>query len=89
MKLEVNEVITGVDDSEAINRHEKNMLSIDSPNIWNINIKGNMEIEMEVEFEKFLLSVSEHTKEDLNKITVFKFYAIIEFVKEKKINKKT
>lgn len=53
------------------------------PNNWNIHAQNNMEIEMEVEFEKFLLAVSEHTNEDVSKITAFKFYSLIEYIKEK------
>ena len=62
------------------------MLSKDIPNIWNIHLKGNMEIEMEVEFEKFLFAISEHTKEDMDKITVFRFDSLVDFIIEKNQN---
>lgn len=58
------------------------------PNVWNINIKGNMEVEMETEFEKFMLTLSEHTNEDIKSITVFRFYALIGYIKEKNSKKK-
>lgn len=38
---------------------------------------------MEVEFEKFLLTISEHTTENINEISVFRFDTLIEYLKEK------
>lgn len=62
---------------------EKQMLSLRTPNVWNTNVTGNMEVETEVEFEKFLVSLSEHTNENLEEITVFRFYSLIDLLKEK------
>ena len=59
------------------------MLYMETPNAWNINKADNMEIEMETEFAKFLYTISEHTNEDVNEITVFSFYALTDFIKEK------
>ena len=59
---------------------------MDKPNIWNIYIPGNMEVEMETEFEKFMLAVSEHTNENIDNISVFRFYSLLSYIKEK--NKK-
>lgn len=59
------------------------MLELRKPNVWNTNIAGNMEVETEVEFEKFLVSLSEYTNENLEEITVFRFYALIDLLKEK------
>lgn len=64
------------------------MLMMDIPNNWNVNSKGNMEVEMEVEFEKFLMSVAEHTTENMSEITVFKFYSLIQYIKEKNVKNK-
>ena len=38
---------------------------------------------MEVEFEKFLVSLSEYTNENLEEITVFRFYTLVDLLKEK------
>ena len=59
------------------------MLELKKPNVWNTNIAGNMEVETEVEFEKFLVSLSEYTNENLEEITVFRFYALIDLLTEK------
>ena len=59
------------------------MLELRKPNVWNTNIAGNMEVETEVEFEKFLVSLSEYTNENLEEITVFRFYALIDLLTEK------
>ena len=40
---------------EEIFQAEKGMLELKKPNVWNTNIAGNMEVETEVEFEKFLV----------------------------------
>lgn len=88
LRLEVEQILTGISQEEAIGRHEKNMLLMDVPNNWNINVSGNMEVEMEVEFEKFLMSVAEHTTEDMDSITVFKFYSLIQYIKEKNVKDK-
>ena len=87
MKAEVDLII---DEDEAykeeIFQAEKGMLELKKPNVWNTNIAGNMEVETEVEFEKFLVSLSEYTNENLEEITVFRFYALIDLLKEKNKN---
>lgn len=84
MKAEVDLII---DENEAykeeIFQAEKGMLELKKPNVWNTNIAGNMEVETEVEFEKFLVSLSEYTNENLEEITVFRFYALIDLLTEK------
>ena len=87
MKEELNCIINDIEESKRTKEIEKRLLQMEGQNIWNVNQKGNMEVQMETDFEKFLISVSEHTKEDINKITVFRFYALIEFIKEKNINR--
>ena len=71
------------EDLERFTRLEKELLSIHLPNVWNINMEGNMEIKMEVEFDKFLFAISEHTSVDLEKLTAFKFYSLIDYLKSK------
>lgn len=62
---------------------EKELLKLQKPNVWNVYEDGNMEIEMEVEFEKYMLAVSEHTNEDIDEMSTFRFYALQEYLKEK------
>lgn len=82
IKLEYDKIINDIENAE-IEETEKRMLMMDLPKIWNINHRGNMEVEMETEFAKFMLSVSEHTNENMNEITVFRFYALLGYIKEK------
>jgi hypothetical protein len=46
-------------------------------------MSGNAELEMEVGFEDFMFMVAEHTNEDLDKITVFRFYSLLDYIKSK------
>ncbi len=59
------------------------MLRLSKPNLWNVFMANNAELEMEVGFEQFLFEVAEHTKEDLDKITVFRFYSLLDYIKDK------
>lgn len=71
------------DAEEEMNNLSRQMLEMRKPNVWNIFAPENMEIEMEVGFEKFLIAVSEHTNEKIDEITTFRFYSLIDFLKEK------
>ncbi len=59
------------------------MLRLSKPNLWNVYMNGNAELEHEVGFEAFMFAVAEHTKEDLDKITVFRFYSLLDYIKNK------
>jgi hypothetical protein len=59
------------------------MLRLSKPKLWNVFMTGNAELEMETGFEQFLFEVAEHTKEDLDKITVFRFYSLLDYIKNK------
>lgn len=84
LKADVNLILDDNEENKkALFDSEKEILELQKPNIWNIYIDGNMEIEMEVEFEKFLLTISEHTTENINEISVFRFDTLIEYLKEK------
>lgn len=64
----------------------KELLKLITPAFWDMNQKENADREIEVGFAEFMLSVAEHTKENLETITTFKFYTLLEFIKNK--NKK-
>lgn len=78
-KLAGDESIT----DKRIEEQERDILDLDNPNVWNINTRGNMEVEMETEFEMFMLAVGEHTKEKIDEISVFRFYSLLGYIKEK------
>lgn len=87
MKAEVDFILDGNSESEQeLFEAEKEILLQNRPRSWNVYVKGNMEIEMEVEFEKFLLSVSEHTNENVETLSVFKFNVLVDYLKEKNKN---
>lgn len=62
---------------------EKQILERDKPKIWNVWKSGNMERVLEVDFQKFVVAVTENTNQDLSTITTFTFYATVEHLKEK------
>lgn len=70
-------------DEKSLFEVEKEILESDKPNVWNVHKKGNMERVLEVEFQKFAISVIEKTKQDLSSLTTFTFYATVEHLKEK------
>ena len=59
------------------------MLRLSKPNLWNVFMKNNAELEFENGFESFMFYVAEWTKEDLNIITLYRFYGLLDYIKEK------
>ena len=85
MKSMVDYIKSDNEDSlNKFNTLEKEILKEQSPNVWNINTDGNMEIKMEVDFEKFIFSIAEHTNIKVRELTTFKFYALLDYLKDKK-----
>jgi hypothetical protein len=78
--------ILGQDSQEDKEKAENEMLRLSKPNLWNVYLPNNAELEMEVGFEDFMFTVAEHTKEDLDKITVFRFYSLLDYIKSKNSN---
>ena len=87
MRFEVKEILEGARYSEQIEEIDKRMLSRINPNSWNVNSKENMEVFMESEFHKYMFAIKEHTDFDIKTITVFQFYALEEYIKEKNVKK--
>lgn len=54
-----------------------------NPNHWNLNYKNNQEKTIELNFEEFMLAVKDQTTEDLENITTFRFYTLIDYIKNK------
>tara|TARA_R110000824_G_scaffold395070_5_gene595375 strand:- start:3061 stop:3306 length:246 start_codon:yes stop_codon:yes gene_type:complete len=59
------------------------LLRLINPNYWNLNIDQNAEKDIELGFEEFMLTVKEHTTEDLDNITTFRFYSLLDYIKKK------
>lgn len=62
---------------------ERLILERNPPNIWNTYLPENMELFLESEFNKFLLSVCENSNLDIDKLTVKTFYSKVEQIKDK------
>lgn len=62
---------------------EKEILETDKPNIWNVWDENNMERQLEVDFQKFGISVTELSGQRIDDITTMTFYATVEYLKEK------
>jgi hypothetical protein len=73
---------------EKIFEIEKQILEIDTPNIWNVWKDNNMERALEVDSRKFGIAVCENTNQDIEQITTFTFYSSVEHLKEKFKKKK-
>lgn len=78
------EGVLGANNQKEVYEVEKEILIGDKPNRWNVWIEGNMERQLEVDFHKYLIAVSEHTAIDIKETTTFTFYSIVEHLQEKK-----
>lgn len=77
-------MINGTDlESEQLYSVEHGILQYDKPNIWNVWKEENMERVLEVDFQKFAISVTEVSNQRIEDITTFTFYATVEHLKEK------
>jgi len=75
--------LLGNDTDTERKEHEAEMLRLSKPRVWNMYIENNAELEEDINFEEFVFSVSEHTSEDVNKMTVFRFYSLLDHIKKK------
>lgn len=71
------------DGEKELTESNNDLLRLTTPDFWNTNIEGNAEVRTEREYDLLLLAVGEHTKEDLDKITIKKFYSLLEYIKQK------
>jgi hypothetical protein len=83
LNARLDKILKIKDASDRVLEATNELLRLSTPDNWNAHIKGNAEVRTEREAERLILSVGEHTKEDLDKCTVFRFYSIIDFIKEK------
>ncbi len=75
--------IIGIESEEEKQEAEKEMMRLSKPSVWNVHLPDNAELEMETGFESFMFLIAEHTNEDLDKITVFRFYSLLTHIKSK------
>lgn len=83
MKLLLDSIIEKKNVDDPLYKLEREILEHDKPNVWNIHNQENMERMLEVDFQKFAIAVTQHTNQDLAKLTTFTFYASVEYLKEK------
>jgi len=84
MNNRLDSIINRGGDEEALFRIEKEILSHDKPNNWNIWKEGNMERVSEVDFMKFGIAVTRKTGAKLEEMTMFAFYSTVELLSEEK-----
>jgi hypothetical protein len=78
--------ILGSETKETQDKTEFEMLRLSKPSIWNIYITGNAELEYENGFESFVFAVAEHTSENIETMSTYRFYCLLDYIKNK--NKK-
>lgn len=81
------DAVLGLDVKEDIKDSENEMLRLSKPNLWNVYLDGNEEIKMESDFEVWMYEIQEQAPSvDLDKITVFRFYSLLDYIKNKNSN---
>jgi hypothetical protein len=78
----LDKILGGRNEADIL-EHENELLRLSIPKDWNVHNKGNAELEMSNGFEEFMFCVAEHTKEDLNTITLLRFYSLLDYIKSK------
>lgn len=73
---------TTEENCKIIKESEKRMLELFKPQNWNVNRKNNLEIEFEVGFEKFVISVEKAIGKNLKGATLFEFQSALQFIKD-------
>jgi len=75
-------VIDSKDVEDSLFILEKEILSHNKPNSWNIHDENNLERQIEVDFAKYSISVANHSGMNVNDLDVFTFYAIVEKIED-------
>lgn len=89
MDIRLEQIITGKEFTEALFDIEKQILETDKPNNWNVHVEGNMERSLELDFQKFAISVTKLSGGNLEEMVVMRFYATVEQLEdEHKANRK-
>ena len=75
--------ILGTADEADTLEAENEMMRLSIPQNWNVYVKGNAILKQNADFEHLMLLAGEHTNEDLNEITTFRFYNLLDYIKSK------
>lgn len=81
-----NRKLMGKDSPTDRKEAESEMLRLSKPKIWNVHLKNNAELEMTTGFEAYLFLIAEHTNVDLEKISLFRFHSLVDYIKSKNKN---
>jgi len=79
----VLEGLSLLEEDEEIQRIDKQILEQKDQNTWNVYVEGNTERSMEVNFEKILANINKEYSIDTENLTVWRFFAILEDIKER------
>jgi len=83
LKAELNVILEKANADDDLIQAQNELLRHITPNHWNLNYKNNQEKTIELNFEEFMLAVKDQTTEDLENITTFRFYTLIDYIKNK------
>ena len=71
------DALLGVEGAKAKAEHYNYELHrMNAPDLWNVYIEGNKEIEIEVGFEEFGLEVQQHLGIDFEQLNTFQYFAL-------------
>jgi hypothetical protein len=65
---------------------EKRMLELNPVDIWNVYMEESKELQVEKEFQMFMLDVAEHIGISKDEMTVGDFYMMLENLKRKSVS---
>lgn len=85
LKGRVSWILDEEGNEERQKKANENLLKLVNPQFWNLNKSDNAEKEIELSYENLLISVSENSREDLKNITTFKFYNLMNYLKNKSL----
>lgn len=79
------DALMGVDGAaKEADRLEYEALRLMPPEIWNVYVEGNKEIDMEVGFEEFILSIKQHAGIDVEALSTFQYFALKQNLKKQR-----
>lgn len=86
LKARADKILKVKDSESKLKDATNELLRLTVPEHWNSHVKGNAEVRTEREYDTLLFMVGEHTKEELDSITIKMFFSLIDYIKSKHKN---